>query len=486
MNEQKLISAISTLNPWWKGLPVPVKIKKSENKRKVFYEVAEKCIEDEKIISLSGPRQVGKTTLMGQLIEYQIQTRNIDPKRVIYLPIDNELLLLNSDNVLHDCMKVYVDFFLRESPDNLKNKIYIFLDEVQSLDNWAKLIKTYHDSYDKMKFIVSGSSQTKLYTDASESLVGRITFRTLLPFKFKEYVEYYMPVRSKNLDFSTWRLREALKKSIETKNPTPLYEATTFLSIQLAGELPEIKKLIDSYLIKGGYPGLLEYGENYDKALERLKTDLELTVYKDIHKTFNTRNSEDIMNLLTLLASSSGQKVNHLNLSQTLGTDRRTVASYIQYLKLLFMVVESPFCQINVHEKVSKMSKIYLADTGHRNALLGKMNSELLGEAEAGLVIQTAVFNHACRLKYYLSKYTDFEICYWEDRDSEVDIVFDLPIVTLPVEVKSKSGTQGLKAVHKFVEQHAKSHWGVIVSKDDLAIDKNILFIPLWAFLLMC
>ncbi|MFH1840076.1 MAG: ATP-binding protein [Nanoarchaeota archaeon] len=486
MDEQKLLSALSSINLWWNEEDVPERIKKSNNKRKIFYNLANDCLNNNEIISISGPRQVGKTTLMGQLIEHQIKIKKEDPKRIIYIPVDNELITLNSENSLIDCLKIFFDFIVGESMESLSEKVYVYLDEIQTIPNWAKQLKSYYDAYSKIKFIISGSSQTKLYADASESLVGRILFRVLLPFKFREFLEFYMPKRSESLEFSSLHLRNSFKQSIKEENPSSLYKELMILGTKISSEIPKIKQILDDYLIKGGYPGLLDY-KDYDKVIEKLKTDLELTVYKDIYKIFNTRNSSDLMALLTLLANSSGQKINYSNLSDSLGIDRRIVANYINYAKLVYLIEESPFCKVNIRKKIEKMNKAYLIDTGHRNALVGKLNKDLLAESEAGLVIQTAVFNHAGKLKFFLSDHTDHEICYWEDKNAgEVDIVIELPKVLIPIEVKSNSGEKGLKAVYKFIELNKKSKWGIIITKDELKLEKNVLFMPLWAFLLMC
>ena len=485
MNEQKIASTLYSINSWWSGLGVPPRIKKSDSKRKVFYDLVNNCLKDDKICSITGPRQVGKTTLMGQMMQHQIDN-GIDPKRIIYIPIDNELLNLNSDNILIDCLDVYLEHVLGEAPQALESEVYVYLDEIQSLDGWAKQIKSYYDTHKNIKFILSGSSHTKLYNDASESLVGRIQFRLVLPFKFREFLDFNLVDESNPLKFSTVKLRDSLKKSIEDGTPDYFYKEIFKLQTQLSLELPKIKKLLDVYLIKGGYPGLLEFKEDYDKASERLRTDLELTVYKDIHKIFKTRNSSDLMSLLVLIASSSGQKINHSRLSSAIGIDRRVIADYLYYTDLLCLTSHSPFHQSSKYRQAEKQNKAYLLDVGHRNALLGRMDNSLLASDEMGLVIQTAVFNHASRLRFYLSNYSNYEINYWEDGSHEVDLVMDLPLFVLPMEVKSKSAEKGKASVFKFMEEHKKSKWGMIISKDELKMEKNILFMPLWAFLIMC
>ncbi|MFA5856673.1 MAG: ATP-binding protein [Candidatus Pacearchaeota archaeon] len=487
MDEQKLASALSSMNVWWGGMPVPTSLKKAETKRKVFYDLSKNCLKDKEICCISGPRQVGKTTLMGQLIEHQIKEVNIDAKRIIYIQIDSELIKLNCDNILIDSLKVYFDYILGESPEKLKSKVYVYLDEIQSLENWAKQIKSY-EIFPNLKFIISGSSQTKLYADSSESLVGRIQFRLVLPFKFREFLEFSLKDEklSPSFEFSSQNLREALKNSINTNNPEFFFKKLSSIQIGLTSDLPKIKKCLNSYLIKGGYPGALEYGENYTKALEKIRTDLELTVYKDIHKMFNTRNSSDLMSLLVLMANSSGQKINYSKLSSTIGIDRRVVTDYLNYTALLYLTLESPIYKNSKYRQIEKMNKAYLVDVGHRNALLGKMNEEILNESDSGLLIQTAVFNHASRLRFYLSKYTEHEIFYWEDGTNEVDLILDLPVLVLPLEVKSRSGNKAVGAIKRFLAEHNKSKWGIIITLDELKLEDNILFMPLWAFLLMC
>lgn len=487
MDEQKLSSSLASINNWWTGNDVPKKIKKADTRRKIFYDLSKNCLNNKEICCISGPRQVGKTTLMGQLIDFQIKEKKINPMRIVYMPLDSEFLTLHSDNVLVDSLKVYFENVLGEAPQNLKDTVYIYLDEIQSLDRWSKQLKSYYDLYENVKFIISGSSQTKLYNDATESLVGRIQFRLVLPFKFREFLDFNLEEKEKSraFEFSTHELREALKISIEKNDPSAFYKKITNLQIRLTSELPKIKKLLNTYLIKGGYPGVLEFGEDYDKALERIKTDLELTVYKDIHKIFNTRNSSDLMSLLVLIASSSGQKINYSKLASVIGVDRRVVANYLNYTQLVFLTCESQVYRNNKYKQAEKNNKSYMMDVGQRNALIGKMNEQMLNEADAGLAIQTAVFNHATRLRFYLTGHKDYDIFYWEDGSNEVDIVMDLPITVLPLEVKSKSGEKGLGAVHKFMEEHKKSKWGIIVTKDDLKLEKNILLMPLWAFLIM-
>jgi len=488
MDEQKLAVALASMNPWWEGKDVPRKIKKADMKRKIFYDLSTNCLQSKEICCITGPRQVGKTTLMGQLIEHQIKENKENSKKIVYMPLDNELLALNADNVLVDVLKVYFDNVLGESPQNLKENVYIYLDEIQSLENWASQLKSYYDIYEKIKFVISGSSQTKLYNDATESLVGRIQFRLVLPLKFREFLEFNLnkEEKSSSFEYSTHELRKGLRESLDSGDPETLYKKIVSLQIRLASELPKIRKMFNTYLIKGGYPGVLDFEEDYDKALEKIKTDLELTVYKDIHRIFNTRNSSDLMSLLVLIASSSGQKINYSRLANAIGVDRRIVANYLEYTKLVFLTAESKIYKNSKYKQVEKNNKIYMIDVGQRNALLGRMNERMLNESDSGLAMQTAIFSHASRLRFFLTDHKEYEVNYWEDGKDEVDIIIDLPKFVLPIEIKSKSRDKGIGAIHKFIEETKRSKFGIVVTLDDLRLEKNVLLMPAWAFMLMC
>ena len=131
------------------------------------------------------------------------------------------------------------------------------------------------------------------------------------------------------------------------------------------------------------------------------------------------------------------------------------------------------------------MNKIYLRDVGHRNSLLQKLGKEVLQDSDRGFLIQTAVFDHASRLRFYLTEHTEHEIFYWEDATGEVDIIIPCKNVVIPIEVKATI-TKPNASLRRFLAENKAAPWGVIITKDTLKIEGNILYCPLWAFFLMC
>lgn len=487
MNEQKLLATLVQLNRWWNNFEVPKTLLKSEHKRRDFFTMRNQ-LDTNEIKSIIGPRQVGKTTLMGQLIEFQIKDANINPKNILYIPIDNTMLLTASDNILEDCLKVYSQYILGSDLGNLKENIYVYLDEIQNLDRWPEQLKSWYDMYAKIRFIITGSSSTKIKQDTSESLVGRIKRRTLMPFKFIEFIRYRNIGNGENINYISLGLRDTLKNCVDSGDYRPIYQRLMESSGILSNVKAEILSEVNSYLIKGGYPTVIPFAEEYDRAYEKLFNDLELTVYKDIKKIYNIDNPDKIMAILTALADSSGEIVSISELGREIGIEWRTAENYLYYLESAYLITKSKCYSTNVRRRDRKGKKIYIADVGHRNALLSQMNKALLSSStDLGKIVQTVAFQHAIRLKFNFSNHTDFHVYYWRNHDTEVDIVIDRENL-LPIEVKitDNIGGSDRRGLKKFLDKYKNSNFGIILTKDRIDFKENILYMPLWQFLIMC
>ena len=107
-----------------------------------------------------------------------------DPQKIVYVSVDN---LLGKVDSIHDILNAYFEL---TGIDPVSEEVYIFLDEIHTREGWQTQLKYYLDSHATCRFIVSGSSKTLLYKDASESLVGRIRFIDVFPLTFKEFIEF--------------------------------------------------------------------------------------------------------------------------------------------------------------------------------------------------------------------------------------------------------------------------------------------------------
>ena len=130
---------LEEFNHWWFKNKVDPDLTLSF-KRDVFYGV-NKHINDRFIIALVGLRRIGKTTLMYQLIQNLIDN-STEPTNIVFFSFDEKSVKLS------EVIQSYVDI---SNKDLRKERVYIFLDEIQKLDNWEDELKKYYDLYPKIK-----------------------------------------------------------------------------------------------------------------------------------------------------------------------------------------------------------------------------------------------------------------------------------------------------------------------------------------------
>src|SRR5262249_10313350 len=141
------------------------------------------------IEAVRGPRQVGKTTGIHQIIEDLIGAGR-NPKDIIFVRFDLELLR-EEPGSLRSILRWYVENIRQRSLNDGK-PAYLFLDEIHKLRGWDQEIKHTWDTF-RVRMLVTGSSSVLVARGGRESLAGRI-FTTELPtFSFREVLECWRP-----------------------------------------------------------------------------------------------------------------------------------------------------------------------------------------------------------------------------------------------------------------------------------------------------
>ena len=381
MEENKIARKLVEINQWWNNFPVPRSIKKAETRRRLFFDIA-KHLDSDRILAITGPRQVGKTTLMGQLIDHQIHEKKINPKHILYIPIDNEMLKLyaGQEGSFISCMEAYSSTILLEPLSGLKETVYIYLDEIQDLERWDKTLKSYYDSYEKIKFIITGSSHSLLHEGIRESLVGRIQIRTLLPFKFSEFVMYRLGISKENetefnKNYGLWTAYTSFASSLKNNNPQQFYRTLTGIDTRLHTTRKNLQQYLRDYLIRGGFPHSIN-AKDLSEAAQLLKQDLELTVYKDIHRLFKTRDPLKMMDLLTYIAEKSNEPISQNQLAKHANTSWPVINNFLNHFQHIFLLNKVPFFTQDPNTTKSDMFKFN--DTGILNTLTGQLNENAL------------------------------------------------------------------------------------------------------------
>jgi predicted AAA+ superfamily ATPase len=181
---QELAEDIWRLNPHWEGKPGP---RVPVFHRWVFNRLHRLVTAGlTPAVALRGPRRVGKTVLLRQLMERLLQT-GVEPQRILYVPFDD----VENLRGLRDPILAMAHWFESHVLGQTFNEsaragriAYIFLDEMQNLDAWAAQVKHLVDNHE-VRVLATGSSS--LRTEAGrDSLAGRITTIDLSPLLLRE------------------------------------------------------------------------------------------------------------------------------------------------------------------------------------------------------------------------------------------------------------------------------------------------------------
>ncbi|MDE6653957.1 MAG: ATP-binding protein [Muribaculaceae bacterium] len=264
-----------------------------------------------KVITLLGPRQVGKTTLLEQIVsEY-------DHPKILHLNCDNE-----------DDRLVLQDTSSTELKALIGDNALVLIDEAQRVVNIGLTLKMMGDLKSKANIIVTGSSSLGLGDRINEPATGRLIEYNLFPFTVAELSRY-----------TSWK---------------------------------EEHRMLHHRLIYGMYPEVVMFPEDARRTLITLTNSY---LYKDLLSYDGIRKPTLLQNLVRALALQVGSEVSYNEIASLIGADKATVEKYIDLLEKCFVVFCLPSYSRNMRNEIKKGKKIYFYDNGIRNAVLSNFAS---------------------------------------------------------------------------------------------------------------
>jgi predicted AAA+ superfamily ATPase len=360
--------------------------------KRILFNELKSHLSKREISLIVGPRQSGKTTLMLLLKDFLIK----NGERVIFLNLDVEA----DRNYFLSQSKLISKIQLEIG----KNKGFVFIDEIQRKEDAGLFLKGIYDLNLPYKFIVSGSGSIELKEKIHESLVGRKRIFELTTLTFEEFVNFKTGYKYEN----------SLNEFFEVEND-------------------KVKEIFQEYLYFGGYPRIALAESISEKQLE-MNEIYQSYLEKDISFLLNIQKTEEISNLVKILASQIGKLTNFSELSNTLRLSNQTLRKYLWYLEKTFIINKiTPFFK-NVRKEITKSPVYYFYDLGLRNYSLGLFRR--FGEIyDIGFIFQNFIFN----ILRDTLKTSSVAINFWRTLDkAEVDFVISPGIEIFPIEVKYK------------------------------------------------
>ena len=297
-----------------------------------------------KVLLLIGPRQVGKTTLLKNMIE-SVSTE----KKVQFWNCDESDVRQFLSEANSAKLKSFVG-----------NSDFIVIDEAQRVKDIGLTIKLLHDSFPNVQLAVTGSSSLDLSNSINEPLTGRKFEYNLFPFSINELV-----------------------------NHTSMLE--------------EMRQL-QNRLVYGFYPDVVN---NPGEEKEILTNIVNSYLYKDVFEFQDIRKSSVIEKLVQALALQVGSEVSFNELGNLLGIDTVTVQRYVDLLEKAYVIFHIRSFSRNVRNELKKSIKIYFYDNGVRNSVISNFSPVEL-RSDIGALWENFLISERIKNNAYHNKHAKY------------------------------------------------------------------------------
>lgn len=401
-------------------------------------------IDKYQVIMITGPRQVGKSTLLSYI------SRKLD-KKINRVTLDNL--------ILREQAQSDPELFLRthETP--------LIIDEFQRAPELLSYIKMIvDDDNEKIVFgekekaetlyFLTGSQIFETMEEISESLAGRVGILDLYGLSERE-------IENKEADLFIPNIEDIKKR-----------------------ERTEYKSTLDLYkkIYKGAYPELY----TTDKEVEQYYSDYFRTfIEKDIRKTINIKDENKFIKFVCALAARTGQEFIATSVASEIGIDDKTANAWLSVLKNTGIIYLLPPYMNNSVGRAIKREKIYFTDTGLACYLTGYIDYVTLEKsAYSGAIFETYVINEIIKSFVNNGKDARKHLYYYRDNyQKEIDLLINYNNTMYPIEIK-KSANPGKDAIKNFdVVNKFETNTGngivLCMTKNIIAYDDNNYMVPI-------
>ncbi|HXF43455.1 MAG TPA: ATP-binding protein, partial [Pyrinomonadaceae bacterium] len=344
----------------------------------------------------------------------------------------------------------------RETPEVLLDELgpRAFIDEAQRAPELFLAIKAIVDLTNRPgAYLLSGSNQSRMKSEVSDSLLGRAAYRTLRPLTLSEL--------RFNESHPGWSFIFGNEK---TGVMTELEQRKNS-----SGE-PSWKEMVKA----GGFPRALAADRNYRSQV--LNDYVEVFVNRDIREVVGIESPERFEQFFRLMCARTGRELNASAVSNDLGISVNTVRRWIDALKRSYLIETILPYSRNASQRVIKAPKMFVVDPAL--ALAGSQEKE-----PNGFHLETLV---CADMLQWRDGEPNRAVYHWRlASGQEIDFIIEENQKTVPVEVKSTDRIKPRDAKHlrKFIELNPETPRGILLSCDPeiREIDDKIIAAPWWA-----
>ena len=272
---------------------------------------------------LTGIRRSGKSVML-QLIQEELLSQQVRPDQMISLNFED---LAN----LPLCQPMALYHWIADKAAAIKGKIYIFLDEIQEVTNWERVINSLRVAFD-VDIYLTGSNAKLLSGELSTYLAGRYVQFVIYPFSYQEFI--------------------------------------------LANQLDDTPQAFQKYLLFGGMPFLMNLHFQEGPSRQYLQDMYNSVILKDIVQRNNLRDVDLLERIIGYALSSIGHVFSASNITKYLKSEHRkvsndTVLNYLNACTTAYLFYKIPRQDLLGKKLLSINEKYYVVDHGLREAVYG-------------------------------------------------------------------------------------------------------------------
>lgn len=386
------------------------------------------------IVLVTGPRQVGKTTMLQKMMEGTDRG---------YVSLDD----LNERNLAKSDPQLFLE--LHKPP--------VLIDEVQYAPEIFTYIKIHVDSqHEAGAFWLTGSQELKLMKGVQESLAGRVAVLSMTTLSQAE---------------------------ISGVQASPLYVALAELQTREKDRKKMDAGEVFERIFRGSMPGVVSGQITNSKIF--YSSYLSTYIERDVKELSDAIDSLKFFRFITAVAARCSQMLNISDIAQDADINQKQAKDWIHILETLGIIFYLHPYSNNLLKRLVKTPKLYFYDTG-LVCYLTKWTSAAVLESGAmnGAILENYVVSEIA--KTYLNSGLEPAMYYYRDKDSkEIDVVLEQNGELNPIEIKKTSnpGTE-LTRVFSLLDKASvpRGKGAIICMKPSVgAIDRDNYIIPIWA-----